>query len=86
LRCAISETRQLFDIGSEFLFSHAELLDLLKVQPELGTGAEEMSKPHRRIPRDRTLTVDDLGDPIRRHLELTRQLRRAHAKYLKLLS
>lgn len=42
-----------------------------------------MGKPQRRVAGDSTLAVDDLGDPIGRDAELTRQFGRRHANGFK---
>ena len=50
------------------MLCRAELVDLLQVQPELGTGTEVVPQTQRRVPGDRALSVEDMGDPIGWHL------------------
>src|SRR5688572_32752104 len=85
LRRSIAQTRQSLDIFATLPLGHPKLIDLLQVQPELGARTEEVPQAQRRIPGDRTLTVEDMRDPIRGNLELTCQLCCAHLECLKLL-
>src|ERR1700722_13155292 len=81
---AIAETRQCLDIRAAFALRHTELVELLQIQPELGARAEEVPQTKGRVPSDCSLPIEDVSNPIRRHPELTCQLRRAHIECLKL--
>jgi hypothetical protein len=61
-------------------FGKAQFVKLLQIHPELRTGAKPMPKTQRCIGGDTALAVDDAGDPVHRHVDLPRKLRRADAK------
>lgn len=78
------QTRQLSDVGAGFLFGHPQFVQLLQIQPELATRAEEMPEPQRRISGNRALPVDDLRDPVGGHAYLASKLGSAHSQNLEL--
>src|SRR5262249_23927881 len=82
---SVTQTRQVLEVSADFTLGDAQLVDLLKVQPEFRTRAEEVSQPQRRISGDRTLAVEDMCDPVGRHFQLPRQSRGTHPECLELL-
>jgi len=67
---------------SSLLFSDSQVLAVLKIQPELRTGAEEMRKAQSGIAGEGASAVQDLRDAIRGHAHLARQLA-AFTRYVK---
>jgi len=59
---------------SSLLFSDSQVLEALKIQPELRTGVEEMSKAQSGIAGDGASAVQDFLDTIRGHAHLARQI------------
>ena len=67
-------------IAAPLSFGTAQFVELLEVEPELARRAEEAAEPQRRVAGDRAAAGQDFGDPVHRHLDLDRELRRTHAK------
>jgi len=65
---------------SRFLLSEAQLVQTLQIEPEFRAGAKEMGEAQRCIAGNGTFTVENLGDSVGGHIDLTRQFRRAHAE------
>src|ERR1700704_2067679 len=70
--------RQACDVGTRLLQGNTDIIGALEIEPELRTGAEPVPKAKSGVASDRALALDDLGDAVRRHLDLSRQLRRRH--------
>src|SRR5215213_5156057 len=65
-------------LHADFLFGEAKLIRLLKVQPELGPGAEPRSEPQRGVGSDAALAGKDLCHAIGGNVQLPAQLSGAH--------
>lgn len=57
----------------------------LKVEPELGVGAEPVAEAERGVSGDRTLAGDDLADAVGRHGDLARERCRGDAEFFQLV-
>src|SRR5204863_9142038 len=55
---------------ARLLLCEAKFVKALQIEPELGTGAEEMAQAQRRVSRNGALSVQNTGDPVGRHVEL----------------
>ena len=91
---ARSATRAFFAFGkpwkspygrTRFLLCQAELVQLLQVEPEFGTGPEKVREPQRGVTGHRPLTVEDSSDPVGRYIELPAKLSGAHTEFPELL-
>jgi hypothetical protein len=71
---------------SSFLFGEPQVVKALEIQPELRTGAEEMSEAQSGIAGDGARSVQDLRDAIGRHVHFARQFRRAQVKRFQFFS
>jgi hypothetical protein len=60
-------------------FGKTQFIKLLQIHPELRAGAKPMPETQRRIGGNTALAMDDAGDPVHRHLDLPRKLRRTDA-------
>jgi len=60
------------------LFSQAQLIEHLQIQPEFGARAEKVRQAQGRVPGNGALPIDNFGYAIRGHPEPTGQRRRAH--------
>ena len=69
---------------ASLLLGQAKLVELLQVEPEFRAGAEEVSQPQSRVAGNGTLTVQDSGDAVRRHLEPASQGGGAHVERFQL--
>ena len=63
----------------------SKFVQFLQVYPELGAGAEEMRQSQRAVAGNGPLAVQDSGDTVGRHVEVSAELGRAHAEFLELL-
>src|SRR5882672_418237 len=63
---AISKARELLHPLADLIFRHAQLVELLEIEPKLGTGAEPVSEAQRCVRRDGALAVDDASHPVYR--------------------
>jgi hypothetical protein len=54
----------MLDNSSGFLLGDAQIVEALQMDPEFGTGAEEMRQAQRRVGRDIPVSVQNLGDAI----------------------
>jgi hypothetical protein len=63
-----------FTRSANFLSRQPQLIEILEVQPTLRAGAKPVAKTNCRIGRDAALSVDDSGDPVYLHVNLSRQL------------
>src|SRR5262245_19573910 len=79
------ERRQLFDGLPALFFGQPNLVEALKIQPKLRRRPEKVSQAQRRVSGNRTLTVQNRRDAIRRNLQPTGELRGAHVEGPKLL-
>lgn len=61
----ILELRQFLDCFAALTLSQSQLVQVLKIQPELCARAEEMSQAEGRVTGDRPLSVENSGHPIR---------------------
>src|SRR6266536_1422809 len=57
----------------------------LKVEPEFGARAEEMTEAQRGIAGDGALAIQYSGNPIGRYVQLARELCRAHVERVQFL-
>ena len=73
------------DNCSGFLLGDAQIVEALQIDPEFGTGAEEMRQAQRRVGGDVPASVQNLGDAIGWNLQLTCQLGGAHVEFLQFL-
>ena len=74
------------DHSSDFRLGNIQFMQALEVQPEIRAGSEEMSETQCGISGDGALPVQNLGHPIRGHLDVSGQFRRAHVQETKLFS
>ena len=63
---------------------HAQLIELLEVQPKLRADAKPVAKTQRCVRRDTALAIDDSGDPVYWHVNLPCQLRCRHVEFSQL--
>ena len=70
---------------SGFLLGDPQIVEALQIDPEFGTGAEEMRQAQRRIGRDVPASVQNLGDAIGWNLQLACQRGGAHVEFLQFL-
>jgi len=70
---------------SGLLLGEAQIVEALQIDPELGAGAEEMRQAQRRVGRDVTASVQNLGDAIGGNLQLAGQRGGAHVEFLQFL-
>jgi hypothetical protein len=81
-RLAPFESGQGLEGFSSLLFSDSQVLAVLKIQPELRTGGEEMSKAQSGIAGEGASAVQDLRDAIRGPAHPARQIA-AFTRYVK---
>ena len=55
------------DLGARAVPRNSQLIERLKVQPELGTVPEEVTEPQGCLAGDGSLPLDDRGHAVRRH-------------------
>ena len=67
------------------LLPQAQVIDALQVEPELGSFAEEVLQAQRGVTGDRALAMQNGGDAVGRHVQVSRQLSGAHAQSFELL-
>jgi len=65
---ASREPGKLLHAFSNFRPRHAQLIELLQVQPKFWADAKPVAKTQRRVCRDAALAIDDSGDPVDRHV------------------
>jgi hypothetical protein len=70
---------------SGFLLGDAQIVEALQIDPEFGTGAEEMCQAQCRVGCDVAASVQNLGDAIGWNLQLACQRGGAHVKFLQFL-
>src|SRR5438045_1481269 len=80
------ESPQPFDGLPALCFSQAQLVKILKIQPELWTRAEEMSQAEGSVTSDRPLPVENSGHPVRGDIQSPRQFGGAHVQLVKFLN
>src|SRR5438128_393036 len=61
------------DVRPFVAFDHSNIVLALQIEPELRVVAEIPAKPHRRVCGDRAPSIENAGDPSRRHAEVQRQ-------------
>src|SRR5204863_10027360 len=61
-----------------------QLIERLKVEPEFRAGAKPVTETQGRIGRDTALPVDDSGNAVYWHVDLTCQLCRRNTEFLQL--
>lgn len=71
-----------FDGFAGLLLGETQVIEVLEIEPELRTGAEEMSEAQSGVTRHRACAMQDLRDAIRGHAELSREFRGAHIERL----
>ena len=76
------ESGQGLDGFSSLLFSDSQVLEALKIQPELRTGSEERSNAQSGIAGDGASAVQDWRDAIRGRAHVARRVA-AFTRYLK---
>ena len=64
---------------------HPDFIKTSQIQPELRTGAKEMTQTQPRVPGNAPPPIQYLGDAISRNPQLPRQPRRAHSQPAELL-
>src|SRR6266576_1956036 len=64
--------------GLGFLVGKPQVIKILKIEPKLPGGTEEVSEALSDVARNRACAIQNLGDAIGGHAELSRQFRRAH--------
>ena len=64
---------------------YTQIMEALKVQPEFRTRAEEMRQTQGRVSGYGPLAVQNAGDPVGRHVQLTGQAGGAHAEFVQFL-
>ena len=72
LHPAVRQCRQLLDVITDFLTRETQFVEALQIEPKFGACAEPVTEPQRGVGRYATLTVDDSGDPVHRHINLVR--------------
>src|SRR5439155_17812396 len=65
------------------LLCQPQLVEAFQIQPKLSARAKEKSQAQRGVADDRTCSVQDLCDPLRRHVEAQCKLSCAHLECLK---
>src|SRR5712691_10227276 len=64
------------------LLGEAQVVEALQVEPKLRAGAKEMSEAQSGVARNSARPIQDLRDAIGGHVDLSRQLSRAHIERL----
>ena len=82
---AVRQPRKTTDDRACLLLGQAEFIQLLEVQPELGTGPEKVSESQGAVPADGSLAIQYPGNPVSRHFELPSEFGRTHGKLPELL-
>jgi hypothetical protein len=72
--------------SSRFLLCEPQLVKALEIEPKLRAGAEEMSEAQGGIAGDGTSSIQDLGDAVGWHVNLSRKFRCAHIECLQFFS
>lgn len=84
--CLAFERRQGFDHLAHLSLRQAKLIDLLKVEPKVGAGAEEMGEPQGGVPGNAAVAVEDLSDSTCRRRQPAREFGGAHFELFQLFS
>jgi hypothetical protein len=79
------QSRQLPDRAAALGFRQPQLVQVLKIQPELWTRPEKMGQTQRRVTSDRTLAVEDRRDAVGGHVETSSELGSTHPEFLEFL-
>ncbi len=67
---ALAGTNLALDFRGELVFSFFEFVIALQAKPEFRRGTEIAREAQRRVRGDRTLALDDFGDPISRYAQV----------------
>src|SRR5256885_15926997 len=67
------------------LLGKPQVVKILQIEPKLRAGAEEVSEAQSGVARNRACAIQNLGDAIGGHTELSRQFRRAHIERFQFL-
>lgn len=73
-------SRQRSNLRAYLVFGEAQFVELLQIHPELRRRAEPMPETQRRIGGDPAVTMNDTGNPVHGHVDLTRKFRCADAE------
>jgi hypothetical protein len=79
------EGREMPNGFSRLLLGETKFVEALQVKPELHARVEEMGETQGGVARDGTLSAQNAGDAVGRHVEIARQFGGAHAEFLQFL-